>query len=284
MFIEEIKEIIYPDSEKIKDFRYLSPGVHGPLLAGHDPEWHLLPIVASLGYLVCTFLGEWLMKKYDIKYFLYGTPAYVLKWVAFFHNLMLSFFSLFVFLALGYDLLDKWYREGTELMLCDSHYTSSQGRVVWWYYLFYLSKFYEFLDTALLIVKRKPVIFLHRYHHFITLIFAYVNLSAEIGMQWIVIITNLFVHIPMYAYYAATTLGFTPSWKSLITKTQIIQFVFDAIMAVVTGSYKYWLRYPCAGSNLLWAFDVAIILSFLFLFIRFHSTNYPSTSSTPKRD
>lgn len=32
-------------------------------------------------------------------------------------------------------------------------------------YIFYLSKYYEFVDTFILVLRKKPVIFLHVYHH-----------------------------------------------------------------------------------------------------------------------
>ncbi|MBX9770214.1 MAG: elongation of very long chain fatty acids protein [Candidatus Obscuribacterales bacterium] len=284
-FLLQVKELVYPDAESWKDFRWLNVGSHGPLLAPYRDD-HLIPLVGSVGYVILSLLAEKILAAYDLKPFSGRFSSKILKWSIFFHNVFLSLFSLYLFVVLGLDLADKWLTAGTEVMLCDSQYTSSQGRVVWWYYLFYLSKYYEFMDTVFLIIKRKNVIFLHRYHHFITVLFAYINLSAEVGMQWIVIITNLFVHIPMYAYFAATTLGYSPPWKSWMTKTQIIQFVFDCVMAIWAGTYKYWWQYPCAGSDLLWGFDVLVILSFLFLFLSFHSSTYPARTAggvTPAR-
>lgn len=42
----------------------------------------------------------------------------------------------------------------------------------WWGFLFYMSKYYELLDTALLLVKRKQPSFLQVYHHAMTFLCA----------------------------------------------------------------------------------------------------------------
>lgn len=40
-----------------------------------------------------------------------------------------------------------------------------RGSLVFWGYIFYLSKFYEFLDTVISIVRGHSVLPLHVYHH-----------------------------------------------------------------------------------------------------------------------
>ena len=111
-------------------------------------------------------------------------------------------------------------------------------------YLFYLSKYYELLDTIFLVLKKvmkkntllpltfekKPLDFLHCYHH------AIVPFSAWLGFQgWYMPIMwfdhsyvcpaltrhslrtgclfNSAVHVVMYFYYMMATLGKTVWWK-----------------------------------------------------------------------
>lgn len=63
------------------------------------------------------------------------------------------------------------------------------------------AQFYELLDTFFLAARNKPTPFLHVYHHPATLLLVYVSMTEELGVQWLPVVINLFVHIIMYYYY-----------------------------------------------------------------------------------
>ncbi len=52
------------------------------------------------------------------------------------------------------------------------------GSLPFWSYVFYLSKYYEWLDTVFLALKKKHLSFLHTYHHFITLWICWIQLAT----------------------------------------------------------------------------------------------------------
>ena len=89
------------------------------------------------------------------------------------------------------------------------------------------SKYYEFIDTFLLVLKKKPLKFLHVYHHIVTLYLVFVALATNATFGWVLMIANCFVHTIMYSYYALTNLGRRPWWKKYLTKLQIAQFFVD---------------------------------------------------------
>lgn len=98
------------------------------------------------------------------------------------------------------------------------------GRLFFWSYAYYLSKFYEFLDTVLLLVKAKPASFLHVFHHAVVVVMAWLWVDQAQTLQWGGLLTNTAVHVVMYWYYYETTLGNSPWWKKYITSFQIAQF------------------------------------------------------------
>jgi len=102
----------------------------------------------------------------------------------------------------------------------------------WW---FYLSKFYEVLDTAIILAKGKRSTTLQKYHH------AGAMLSMWAGMRfmsppiWMFVLVNSGIHAMMYTYYTVSALGFrVPNTvKRTLTTLQITQFLVGSAFAAV---------------------------------------------------
>merc|ERR1711907_194634 len=134
------------------------------------------------------------------------------------------------FAAMGYD---------PKAPFCDSSRGLLKG-MDFWFYTFYISKFWEWIDTWLLILKGKEVwppknsqYFLHVFHHTTTASIAWLAWRQEFTIAWIGPLTNSFVHTPMYAYYFLTTI--TPEVKAFatyITPIQILQFIMCLLSLV----------------------------------------------------
>jgi hypothetical protein len=92
-----------------------------------------------------------------------------------------------------------------------------------WVNHFYLSKYWEFLDTAILILKGKKPSFLQEYHHAgMVLAMWAIVVSQEANAFWVVGL-NSAIHTIMYTYYTAAALGYRWAGKSLLTQAQILQ-------------------------------------------------------------
>lgn len=118
-------------------------------------DWRY-PIFAGLLYVACLLTIQRAMKS---------RQPYKLKGVTAAHNGILCIFSIVIFAGQSYETAKAVGRIGAHDVFCWQTPGPATGRLYFWSYLFYLSKYYELLDTVLLVLKKKPLDFLHCYHH-----------------------------------------------------------------------------------------------------------------------
>lgn len=124
-----------------------------------------VPIVGVVAYVLMIVIGRRLMR--DRKPFNLKTP--LMLW-----NLSLSIFSFFGMVrALPY-LLYMLEHHGYRETICGkptSYY--ADGATGFWAAAFMLSKLVELIDTLFIVLRKKPLIFLHWYHHVSVLLFTW---------------------------------------------------------------------------------------------------------------
>ena len=89
------------------------------------------------------------------------------------------------------------------------HLIFSEKRIgiVFWAYIFAVSKYFELFDTLLLIIRKKPVSFLHWFHHATVLLYTWYAEYTHFTIGLLFIIVNSFVHTFMYYYYFLAEIG-----------------------------------------------------------------------------
>ncbi|KAE8373382.1 GNS1/SUR4 family-domain-containing protein [Aspergillus bertholletiae] len=212
------------------------------------------------------------------------------------HNFYLTAISAILLALYIEELVPTVVCKGIFYAIChrDGGWTD---RLVVLYYLTYLTKYLELLDTIFLFLKKKPLTFLHSYHHGATAVLCYTQLIGNTAVSWVPITLNLLVHVVMYWYYFQSARGIRIWWKEWVTRLQIIQFVIDlgfvyfASYTYFTSTYFPWIPNAghCAGEEFAALSGIIVISSYLVLFILFYFATYskdgkpPSTRRTLRR-
>lgn len=149
-------------------------------------------------------------------------------------------------------------------------------------FIYLLSFQRELIDTFFIVIHKKPLIFLHWYHHITVLLYCWHSYVTTSPTGIIFTAMNYTVHATMYGYYFLMALRMKPKWFNpmVITAMQISQMVVGVATTIV--SYYYFVTdEECAldrGNNI-----AAFLMygSYLFLFCQFFFSRYFSLKSSP---
>ncbi|KAK6465377.1 ELO family [Scheffersomyces coipomensis] len=102
----------------------------------------------------------------------------------------------------------------------------------WW---FYISKFYEVLDTIIILLKGRPSSLLQSYHHSGAMMCMWAGIRFQSPPIWIFVVFNSFIHSLMYFYFSLSCLHIRVPilFKRMLTSLQITQFVVGGSIAIL---------------------------------------------------
>ena len=194
------------------------------------------------------------------------------------YNITSVVLSAYMFYEFG---VSGWF--GRYNYLCQDVETDTDGlgmrmaRVVW---IYYLSKFFEFLDTLFFILRKKfgHVSLLHVIHHGIMPVYSYLMIRwLPGGHETLSGLINSLIHVIMYSYYFLAALGphMQPYlwWKKYLTTFQMIQF----LVIFTRSNIVIWGLVP--GCSYPWQFSLmsaALMVVFFVLFAQFYMQEYNS--------
>jgi len=224
-----------------------------------DNEW--IPIVSVIAYCVMLVAGPMLMEK---------RKRFDLRLPLAYWNLLLAVFSFIGMIRCVPHFFLLMHTHGWQTVICGApEPLYGSGAVGFWVQMFVLSKVFELIDTLFIILRKRPCIFLHWYHHITVLLFTWFCYSYE-NPGIIFVAMNYSVHAIMYGYYYLMAMHMKPSWlpPQVITFMQISQMVVG-----VTAAANYIVTLRAGGEchvhvPLLWSCAV-MYSSYLYLFAEF---------------
>lgn len=269
-----MQDFISSSFPKLSPLLQLDPGASavtlGDLIRGTKPRHILMePILVPFGLLL--YLGLKPHVTFLCRYFSFTGKSGAFRFIVFIHNILLCLFSLMTSITVLPLTVSQFQEKGVDAVYCTN--TLWTAGLAPWAFAFYLSKYWELLDSYILIIKGRNPSFLQIYHHAVTVVVAYALTASHSPMSYVFVGLNSTVHTVMYAYYALTTCGIRMSGKSAITTMQIIQFVIGCSMAAPI----FWMRNgKCASfaNKVAVGASIAHALYLIVLFTRFYVETY----------
>ncbi|KAL3090374.1 hypothetical protein niasHS_006826 [Heterodera schachtii] len=255
----------------------------------YDDKWALEKRVwnpAQAKWLHPVFIRHWHISFFLV--FLYIAGIHYLKWwmrdrkpfelrnFLVFWNAGLAIFSTFGALRFSEEFLYVMKNRSFQDSVCLS--ISPTQPAALWAFLFSLSKVAEFGDTVLLVLRKRPLIFLHWFHHSVVLIYSWHSATELTAAGRWFIQLNYSVHAIMYTYYTFASLGFRfPKWVSMtVTTLQTTQMLIGVFISLYVARLKLFSSRPtvCQQSVENMCICFSIYTAFAFLFIRFFVNSY----------
>ena len=184
----------------------------------------------------CCVAAYLLMVRYGPRY-MASRPAFKLRTLSRVWNVSIALFSICGASVCVPHLAHQLFEHGFWYTVCaDVYDLAGMGPPALWATLFTWSKLLELFDTALLILKKRPVITLHWFHHASVIGFAWAAWAYETPAALWYGAMNYSVHSVMYLYFALTASSRLRSAvmrvAPAITALQISQFAFGTVVNI----------------------------------------------------
>ncbi|KAI1768865.1 GNS1/SUR4 family-domain-containing protein [Hypoxylon sp. FL1150] len=126
-------------------------------------------------------------------------------------------------------------------------------------WLFYISKFYEVVDTLIILAKGKFSSTLQTYHHAGAMMAMWAGMRYMAVPIWIFVFFNSAIHALMYTYFTVTAFNIrVPTFiKRTLTSLQISQFIIGASCAMIHSFISYLVPIQVKASSAAAASSIA---------------------------
>lgn len=234
-----------------------------------------VPIIVAIVY----FFGSKTFCDILIKLFNIDPKGKSLKNFVTLHSFLLAVYSLWTFVNCSQIVYRHYLTTGSIYeTLCSSkdEFWNGSYNMSFWITHFYISKYYEFIDTWIVLFKQRVPIFLQTYHHAGIVIVMWLLCVTHCTPVVVVVVFNSFIHTLMYTYYTLASFGYSSPLKHYLTQMQITQFIVGISTTVpihFMTDKNNKPRLTNAQGFALWATEIYAFL-LIFLFAQFYIGTY----------
>ncbi|KAK8506571.1 hypothetical protein V6N13_103427 [Hibiscus sabdariffa] len=193
----------------------------------------------------------------------------------------LCIFSAVIFVGIllssAADIRDtRWFWRRTKTIstpfqwfLCFPLGTRPSGRVFFWSYVFYLSRFLHFFRTFITILRRRKLTFFHLFNQSILLLTSFLWLQFSQSFQVSAILLATVLYSVVYGYRFWTAIGLPSSGCfSFVLNCQVV--LLGCSLAGHLGViFLHFVKGGCNGMG-AWCFNSVLNAVILFLFLDFY--------------
>jgi len=223
-------------------------------------------------YLIVIFAGRQYMKS---------RPPFQLRKALFLWNVFLAVFSIMASCRFIPEILYNVQEYGFRSTVCEIGSVQHKQALAIWGYLFAVSKIVELGDTAFIILRKTPLIFLHWYHHVSVLFLVWSSSGWPSAIHTYFALVNYFVHSVMYSYYAlrAIRVKIPKKVSMAVTMLQLVQMVIGLAIISYAKWQKSMIETCCLFDEAVWL-ALGVYASYLLLFGNFFiKTYFPKKAS-----
>ncbi|KAE9551856.1 hypothetical protein FO519_004930 [Halicephalobus sp. NKZ332] len=228
----------------------------------------------SMAYVVVIFSVKYLMKERKPLELRLGLQLW---------NLWLALFSIAGALVTTVSLFSDIQKNGLSASYCHNG-DFFRGTSGLWSFLFCMSKIAELGDTMFIVLRKRPLMFLHWYHHVATLNYGMLTYADGTAYNSWIIWLNFSVHAIMYSYYflAACKIRAPAAIAQCITFLQIAQFIITHLVLFHVG-YLVLTGTHCDMHFGTYLYCLLMEISYVYLFGKFFYESYIKSAASEEQ-
>lgn len=168
-----------------------------------------------------------------------------------------------------------WRRNKTttfQWLLCFPLGTRPSGRVFFWSYIFYLSRFLHTLRTFFTILRRRRLSFFQLFNHSILIFMSFLWLEFSQSFQVLAILFTTLLYSAAYGYRFWTAIGLRSACFPFVVNCQILLLGCNVVCHIGV-LLLHVMKGGCNGIG-AWVFNSVLNAAILFLFLNFYVKNH----------